>query len=105
MSVMPVIPPEIEHEEEIEGATELERLHRVLVHNDDFTPYDFVIVILIRFFKLDANEAERITWAAHSTGIALVAILPLKEAQRRVGQAHFAASLEGFPLTFSIEPV
>lgn len=102
---MPVVPPDIEHEEEVEGATEIERLHRVLVHNDDITPYDFVVSVLIRFFKLDAHEAERITWTAHTSGVALVAMLPLKVAQRRVGQAHFAAGLEGFPLTFSIEPV
>jgi ATP-dependent Clp protease adaptor protein ClpS len=77
---------------------------KVLIHNDDITPYDFVITVLIRFFPLTTKEAERITWTAHTTGIALVAILPSSEAQQRVGRAHFAASLEGFPLSFSIEP-
>lgn len=77
---------------------------RVLIHNDDVTPYDFVIIVLIRFFPLTTKEAERITWTAHTSGIALVAVLPTPEAQKRVGKAHFAASLEGFPLTFSIEP-
>jgi ATP-dependent Clp protease adapter protein ClpS len=41
---------------------------------------------------------------AHTSGIAYVATLPLKEAQKRVGKAHFAASLEGYPLMFTIEP-
>jgi len=96
--------PEISQEEETDQTTDLERLHRVLVHNDDVTPYDFVLVVLVRFFGLQAADAERVTWTAHNSGTALVAILPLSEAQKRVGQAHFAASLEGYPLTFTIEP-
>jgi ATP-dependent Clp protease adaptor protein ClpS len=44
------------------------------------------------------------TWTAHNKGAALVRVLPLKEAEKRVGQAHFAAGLEGYPLTFTIEP-
>lgn len=96
--------PKIEQEEITEQSAELERLHRVLVHNDDITPYDFVIVCLVRFFQLQPSDAERITLTAHNTGLALVAILPLSDARKRVGRAHFAASLEGYPLTFTIEP-
>ena len=96
--------PQIEQDEETEQETELERLHRVLIHNDEVTPYDFVLVVLVRFFNLLAADAEQVTWTAHNTGIALVAVLPLSEARKRVGQAHFAASLEGYPLTFTIEP-
>lgn len=84
--------------------TALERRAKVLVHNDDVTPFDFVIGVLMRFFQLNSADAERVTWTAHNNGMALVAVLPLKEAQRRVGRAHFAASLEGYPLTFTIEP-
>jgi len=42
---------------------------------------------------------------AHLNGQALVAMLPLSEAKLRVGKAHFAAQLEGYPLLFTIEPV
>lgn len=85
-------------------AEELEKQAKVLVHNDNVTPYDFVIAILLRFFPLTGPEAEHVTWTAHTTGVALVVVLPLTDAQRRVGKAHFAASLEGYPLTFTIEP-
>ncbi len=90
--------------DDVKAEESLESLYRVLIHNDDVTPYDFVIMVLSRFFQLDSSEAERVTWTAHSSGTALVAVLPLTEAQKRVGRAHFAASLEGYPLTFSIEP-
>jgi ATP-dependent Clp protease adaptor protein ClpS len=103
-----VAQPDIDREVDVtpDRFTEVEEesLWKVIVHNDETTPYDFVIVILIRFFDLNTQAAERITWTAHNQGAALVRVLPLKEAERRVGQAHFAASLEGYPLTFSIEP-
>jgi ATP-dependent Clp protease adaptor protein ClpS len=81
-----------------------ESLWNVIIHNDDATPFDFVIIVLRRFFQLSPPDAEYVTYVAHTEGQALVVTLPLKEAQKRVGQAHFAASLEGYPLTFTIEP-
>jgi ATP-dependent Clp protease adaptor protein ClpS len=104
MSARTQIAPEIEEAEDTEQEEKLEPLYRILVHNDDVTPYDFVISVLMRFFQLNSADAERVTWTAHNSGIALVSVLPLKEAQRRVGRAHFAATLEGYPLTFTIEP-
>lgn len=104
MTVRPPISPEIHREEELVQEAVLEKLHRVLIHNDSVTPYDFVIVALVRFFKLDPYRAELITWTAHSSGTALVAVLPLTDARNKVGRAHFAASLEGYPLMFTIEP-
>jgi ATP-dependent Clp protease adaptor protein ClpS len=105
MTVTPALElalPEIE--EDVDAEEELEPLYRVIIHNDDVTPYEFVIGILQRIFQLDAVAAEVVTFAAHTSGIAHVATLPLREAQKRVGKAHFAASLEGFPLMFTIEP-
>lgn len=77
---------------------------KVFIHNDDVTPYDFVVVVLQRFFGLNPQEAEQVTYIAHVSGIAYVITLPKSEAEKRVGQAHFAAGLEGYPLTFTIEP-
>ena len=102
MSGDPLIAPGIE--EDVEQEEALEPPFRVLIHNDDVTPYDFVVIILQRVFQLTAMEAEHVTYVAHNRGIAYVVTLPLKEAQRRVGKAHFAASLEGYPLMFTIEP-
>ena len=95
--------PQRLQEEQLDNSVSLEPLSRVLVHNDEITPYDFVIVTLARFFDLDVHRAELITWTAHNSGLALVAILPLDAARRKVGKAHFAASLEGYPLLFTIE--
>lgn len=96
--------PEIDKAADEEQQEEKEPPFRILVHNDDVTPFDFVVAILVRVFEHTPVIAEYITYAAHTKGIALVAVLPKTEAQRRVGKAHFAARLEGFPLTFTLEP-
>jgi ATP-dependent Clp protease adaptor protein ClpS len=91
-------------EKDVAREEALEPLYRVLIHNDDITPFEFVIIVLKRFFQLDGPTAELVTFAAHTAGIAYVTTLPLGEAKKRVSKARFAASLEGYPLSFSLEP-
>lgn len=100
----PLTVPDVEKEEDVEEEPAEEPPYRVIVHNDDVTPFNFVVAILIRIFRLTPVIAEHVTYLAHTKGLALVAVLPKSEAERRVGKAHFAARLEGFPLTFTIEP-
>jgi len=76
----------------------------VILHNDDVTPFDFVIAVLRTVFYFSGPDAERITAEAHFKGIAYVTTLPLEEAKYRVGQAHGLARAAGYPLTFTIEP-
>jgi len=84
--------------------TELEPLYRVIIHNDDVTPMDFVTHILVTIFLIGYPEAVEIMLSAHNQGIAVVQILPKAEAEKRINKAHFAAGLEGYPLHFSMEP-
>ena len=103
-------PPEIETERTVRldelpvAETALEPPYRVLVHNDDVTPFDFVIAVLRTVFRLGAREAWGVTTRAHVTGVAYVMTLPYEEAKYRVGKAHSLARAAGYPLTFTIEP-
>jgi ATP-dependent Clp protease adaptor protein ClpS len=83
---------------------ELERPYRVIIHNDNVTPFDFVIAVLVTIFELPANRAIEVTYEAHTRGNAYVTTLPLEEAKRKVYKAQYAARENGFPLTFTIEP-
>jgi ATP-dependent Clp protease adaptor protein ClpS len=65
---------------------------------------DFVVHILERIFLVTGPEAYRIMYEAHINGRAYVQSLPRAEAHKRIGRAHFAAGLEGYPLHFSMEP-
>jgi ATP-dependent Clp protease adaptor protein ClpS len=103
-------PAEIESDREVGldelpvAQTELEPPFRVLIHNDDVTPFDFVIAVLRSVFYLSGREALAITTRAHLTGRAYVMTLPYEEAKYRVGKAHGLARAAGYPLTFSLEP-
>ena len=96
--------PEIEIIEEQEEETELEPLYRVIIHNDDVTPMDFVVHILKTIFQRSNPKAIEIMLTAHFYGNAYVQTLPKSEAEKRINKAHFAAGLEGYPLHFSMEP-
>ena len=78
--------------------------YRVIIHNDDVTPMDFVLHILISVFQLSGAHALQVMYTAHFHGSAYVQTLPKPEAQKRVGLAHFSARMSGFPLEFSITP-
>lgn len=79
-------------------------LYRVIIHNDDLTPMDFVIHILVSVFELNTAHALQVMYTAHYHGSAYVQTLPKPEAQKRVGLAHFSARLNGYPLGFSLRP-
>lgn len=91
------------HEEQQEE-TSREPLYRVIIHNDDVTPMDFVTHILKTVFEISDPNATYIMYTAHLNGSAYVQTLPKPEAARRIGKAHFAARLSSYPLKFSMEP-
>ena len=82
---------------------ELEPLVKVIIHNDDVTPMDFVVYVLERIFFLSQPDAMGVMYTAHTSGMAYVQTLPRSEGQKRINKAHFAAGAEGYPLHFSLE--
>jgi ATP-dependent Clp protease adaptor protein ClpS len=99
--------PSLEFAEAIpERAAEeaLEPRYLILVHNDEVTPYEYVLNILGHVFLLSEEIAEHIAWTAHNEGRSIVVIRPRDEARRLIAVAHSRARADGFPLTFSMEP-
>ena len=84
--------------------TRLVPMYRVLIHNDDVTPMDFVVDVLVRIFALGGWRAAKVMWEAHRTGVAHVVTEPLERAEFHVDQARPLAGGRGWPLSFSIEP-
>ena len=80
-----------------------EPLYRVIIHNDDVTPMDFVTHILVAVFCVPGENAFTIMYTAHLRGSAYVQTLPKPEALSRINKAHFAARMKGFPLQFLME--
>jgi ATP-dependent Clp protease adaptor protein ClpS len=90
-------------ERQIREQPEREPPYRVIIHNDDVTPMEFVTHILQTVFLLPAENAVTIMYTAHLNGSAYVQTLPKAEARKRINKAHFAARMHGYPLRFSIE--
>ena len=96
------ITPDIQILEETE--TELEPLYKVIIHNDNVTPMDFVVHVLKNHFYLSNDKAADIMFTAHVYGTAYVQTLPRSEAEKRINKAHFEANNAGYPLKFTMEP-
>lgn len=94
--------PEIEILEDSE--TELEPLYKVIIHNDNVTPMDFVVHILKTIFYLGVDRASEIMMTAHVNGNAYVQTLAKSEAEKRIGKSDFESNNAGYPLKFTIEP-
>ncbi len=82
----------------------LEPLYLILVHNDDTTPFQYVLDILARVFLLSDEIAEHVAMTAHQEGRAIVMLRPRDEAKRLIAVAHSRARMDGYPLSFSMEP-
>ena len=91
-------------QEETAEKTAIMPMYRVILHNDDITPMDFVIVTLLRFFVSRQERAREIMITAHTEGQAVVCVLPLEHAEFKVQRAHEYARAKQYPLTFAVEP-
>ncbi|GMT42739.1 MAG: hypothetical protein IEMM0002_1150 [bacterium] len=79
-------------------------MYRVILHNDEVTPMDFVVAALVRFFVSDEKKAEEIMMEAHEEGRATAAVMPFERAEFYVSRAQDYARINDYPLSFSIEP-
>jgi len=91
-------------QEEVNEKTSLVPMYRVVLHNDDVTPMDFVVTVLLRFFISDTERAKEVMMAAHNDGQATAAIMPLERAEFKVMRAHTFIQAQSQQLTFTIEP-
>jgi len=91
-------------EDEPREKERLERPWRVWLHNDDYTPMEYVTQVLHDAFGVGWLRALRVMLKAHVSGRSEVALYPRREAEERVSAAHARARGAGWPLHFSAEP-
>jgi ATP-dependent Clp protease adaptor protein ClpS len=72
-------------------------LYKVLLHNDDRNTMDHVVKTLMRVFRFEQTECERIMLEAHQNGVALCTVEPLEQAELHRDQ------LQSFSLISTIE--
>lgn len=83
--------------------TERPYLYKVLLHNDDYTPMEFVTEVLERFFSKTHAQATEIMLAVHHKGVGVCGIYPYEVAETKVAQVIEAAREQEYPLQCTME--
>lgn len=78
-------------------------LYKVILHNDDYTPMDFVTDILERVFNKSHADATEIMLAIHYKGHAVCGVFPYEIAETKVAQVTEAAREQEYPLQCTLE--
>lgn len=77
--------------------------YKVLLFNDDYTPMEFVVVILEQIFGKGPTEATQIMLAVHRGGVGVAGVYVLDVAETKVAAVHQAAEARGYPLRSGVE--
>ena len=78
-------------------------MYKVILLNDDFTPMEFVIHILQRFFKMTAEEATEVMLHVHQKGVGICGIFTYEIAETKVNQVLSFAQQNEHPLQCTLE--
>jgi len=78
--------------------------YKVLLLNDDYTPMDFVVEVLMRFFGKSELEAVRVMLEVHHAGVGVAGVYPFEIAETKVAQVTRAAQQAEYPLQCTLEP-
>jgi ATP-dependent Clp protease adaptor protein ClpS len=97
---------EFEVIEEIEETIKVQipKFYKVLLHNDDKTTFDFVILVLVQIFHRSVEEAIEITKAIHVSDTGIAGSPYTREiAEEKATETISFARANGFPLTATFE--
>ncbi len=78
-------------------------LYKVLLLNDDYTPMDFVVYVLERFFNKPRDEATRIMLHVHQKGVGICGVYTYEVAEMKVAQVMNFARQHQHPLQCTME--
>ena len=80
------------------------RRYKVLLHNDDFTPMEFVVELLVKVFRRSKAESTRIMLTVHNEGAGVAGVYTHEIAESKSQTANAVARESGYPLLTTTEP-
>lgn len=106
----PVTPPAVDDGGSVVAEKKLQRtqppqMYQVVMLNDDYTPMEFVVVVIQEFFHKDRETATQIMLKIHLDGKGICGVYPRDIANTKVEQVQEAARQAGHPLQCLSEPV
>ena len=78
-------------------------MFKVLLLNDDFTPMDFVVLVLEKYFAKTAEEAIEVMLQVHQDGVGLCGVYTYEVAETKLSQVMTLAKQNEHPLQCTIE--
>ena len=79
--------------------------YKVVLNNDDYTPMEFVIQVLMTFFGMDHAKATRVMMAVHTKGKGICGIYSYQIAETKVDQVNEYSKINQHPLLCTMEEV
>lgn len=86
-----------------EQKIEVPRQYKVILHNDDYTPMEFVVHVLMSVFHKDELTATQIMLNVHNSGKGVCGTYPYEIAETKVAKVHQLAEQNEYPLHASME--
>ncbi len=77
--------------------------YKVLMLNDDYTPMEFVVLVLQRYFSMDIEDATRVMLQVHQQGVAVCGVFTYEVAETKVSQVIDFARENQHPLQCTLE--
>jgi ATP-dependent Clp protease adaptor protein ClpS len=78
-------------------------LWKVILLNDDFTPREFVVLVLKAVFRMNEVQATRVMLTAHQKGACVIAVYTQDVAETKANEATEMGKAKGYPLYFTTE--
>jgi ATP-dependent Clp protease adaptor protein ClpS len=90
--------------EKQENKLQRPKMYQVVMHNDDFTPFDLVIAILMKVFNKNADAAMSLMMQVHKQGKGICGVYTHEVAETKISEAMGFAKSQGAPLRLHAEP-
>jgi ATP-dependent Clp protease adaptor protein ClpS len=84
--------------------TERPKLYKVILLNDDYTPREFVVLVLKAVFRMNAERAYHVMMTTHRRGVCVIAVYTRDVAETKAKEATELGKEKGYPLYFTTEP-
>jgi len=82
---------------------ETPKMYKVILLNDDYTPMEFVVLILRRFFGKSEDEANKVMLDVHKKGSGIAGVFTLEVAEMKVMQVNQYSQMNEHPLKSTLE--
>ena len=78
-------------------------MYKVLLLNDDYTPMEFVVMVLQRFFNMDIEQATQVMLHVHQQGVGVCGVFTREVAESKVAQVNEFSRMNQHPLLCTME--